>query len=73
MNTNHYSQQLQQRLDALNLTIYGASQIVGAETDEPIKTIHRRITRYLEADPETLVLFTEIIEALGGVVKIEWR
>jgi len=71
--SNTYSAQLQERLDHLNLTIYGASQIVGAETDEPIKTIHQRITRFLKADPESLSLYAEVVEALGGKLKIEWN
>lgn len=68
-----YGAQLQQRLDYLNLTIYGAAQIIGAETDEPIKTIHQRITRYLEADPESLIKWSEVIEALGGEIEIKWK
>jgi hypothetical protein len=71
--SNYYGAQLQERLDQLNLTIYGASQIVGAETDEPLLRVNERIRQYLKADPKTLRQFAEVIEALGGKLEINWK
>lgn len=71
--SNFYGAQLQDRLDHLNLTVYGASQIVGAEINDDTKTIHQRISRYLKCDPESFVKYTEIIEALGGRIEIIWK
>jgi hypothetical protein len=67
-----YGAQLQERLNQQNLTIYGASQIVAAETDEVRETVEQRIRRYLKSDPDSLRLYAEIVEALGGKLKIEW-
>lgn len=44
-------EQLRAALAAQKLTIYGASQIVGAETDEDLRTVHRRITSYISDRP----------------------
>lgn len=57
-----FSSRIQQVLDAENLTAYGASMIIGAETDEPIKTINQRINRWLKRTPKT---WKEIESSLG--------
>lgn len=73
MQSNHYGDLLRDRLNYLSLTIYGASQIVGAETDEEIRTIHRRLTRHLKADPESIQRYANDIRALGGELVIVWK
>jgi len=65
------STRLQQILDDRNLTIYGASQIIGAETDEEIKTIHQRLTRYLRQPPESWSVIEMTLAALGYKITIE--
>ncbi|HEY9657615.1 MAG TPA: hypothetical protein V6C65_04060 [Allocoleopsis sp.] len=64
------SDRLQQILDAEGLRPYGAAQIIGAETDEPIKTLHARISSYLKKEPETWVILREMLDALGYEVQI---
>lgn len=75
MSQTNYNELIQQRLDDLNLTIYGASRMIGAETDtdEDLKTLEQRIRRYCKSDPESLTKWIEIIEALGGKVLIKWN
>lgn len=58
-------------LNDLNLTIYGAAQIIGSETDEPIKTIHCRLTRYLDRPPESWHLIERDLAALGYKITIQ--
>jgi len=63
--------QLRASLDALNLTLYGASQIVGAETDEDLKTVHRRITAYTsETPPKSISQLEQTLDALGLQITI---
>jgi hypothetical protein len=58
--------QLRAALDAQNLTLYGASLIVGAETDEGIKTVHRRITSYTsDRPPKSIAQLEQTLDALG--------
>jgi hypothetical protein len=52
------------------LTIYGISQIVGAETDEPLKTIHKRWTQWVNDEPKTLALIKQDLAALGYEIKV---
>ncbi len=40
------SVQLQQAVKRRGLTLYGLAQLIGAETDEPLKTIHQRLIGY---------------------------
>ena len=72
-NSSTYGDRIKERLDHLNLTIYGASQMLAAETDEPLKTVHERIRRYLKNDPESLTKWIEVVELLGGKVTIAWK
>jgi hypothetical protein len=44
---------LKQILTDRNLTIYGASQIIGAETDEKLTAIHMRLSRWIGGSPPT--------------------
>lgn len=67
------SKRLQDILDAENLTIYGASQIVEAETAEPLKTIHQRLARYLKSPPGSYLAIEKTLAALGYEVRIEKR
>jgi hypothetical protein len=57
-------------LDRENLTIYGASQIVGAETDEPLKTVHQRIRRWLQEQPRQWKELEIFLEAMGYTIEI---
>ena len=59
----------QQVLDAENLTMYGAAQMIGAETDEPLKTIHARWCRWRDKDP--LKVLSRDLAILGYEIKIE--
>jgi hypothetical protein len=61
---------LQSILDDQNLTIYGASQIIGAETDEPIKTIHRRLSEWLRKTPLSWSAIEVALNALGYEIVI---
>jgi hypothetical protein len=62
--------QISQAIAARCLTLYGASQIVGAETDEELKTVHRRLTAYTTKPPRALWQLEEALEALGYRLKI---
>lgn len=68
----NFSQEIRNRIDSQNLTIYGASQLLAAEADIDVKTAHARITRLFQRTPETLIQFTELVAALGGKITIEW-
>ena len=65
------SKRLRDILDAENLTIYAAAQIVEAQTGEPLKTIHQRLARYLKAPPGSYVAIEKTLAALGYEVRIE--
>lgn len=69
-----YAAQLQQRLNQLNLTVYGAAQIIAAKHDpnKPVKTVDQRIRMFLARDPKSIVQLAKIVEGLGGKLKIEW-
>ncbi len=63
--------QLRAALAAQNLTIYGASQMVGAETDEALATVHRRITAYTSDNPpKTVAQLEQLCKALGLTITI---
>lgn len=62
---------IQEILDRENLTIYGASQIVGAKTDEPLKTIHQRISRWIQEQPRQWKELEIFLEAMGYTVEIK--
>ena len=68
---SNLSDRLQQILNEQNLTIYGASMIVGAETDDEIKTIHKRLTQYLKRPPESWTVIEQTLNALGYKITIE--
>jgi hypothetical protein len=42
---------LQEVLNAENLTVYGASQIIAAEADEKLEILQKQITRHLHDTP----------------------
>lgn len=46
------AQQLKALLKSHDLTLYKASQIVGADTDEPLPTIHKRLSRFVGDNPQ---------------------
>lgn len=66
-----FSNQLQDILNTSNLTEYGFSQLVGAETDEPIQSIQGRLNRWLTQPPVDWQKIERDLNALGYVVKIE--
>ena len=48
------------------LTIYRAAQIVCAETEEPLATVHRRISCYVAPEPpKTIQQFEKVCRELG--------
>ena len=55
----------------VNLTPYGAACLVGAETDENLKTIQDRIYRYLNETPKTWRTIIWLLDALGYEVQIK--
>jgi hypothetical protein len=61
---------IQEVLDAENLTIYGASQILAAETDEELKTIHRRLICWIKAEPRQWTDLEEFLNAMGYQIEI---
>lgn len=62
---------IKQILDRENLTIYGASQIVGAETDEPLKTVHQRISRWIRENPRQWQELEIFLSTLGYTIEIK--
>jgi hypothetical protein len=61
---------IQSILDRENLSIYGASQILAAETDENLKTIHRRISCWIKAEPRQWTDLEAFLNALGYQIEI---
>jgi hypothetical protein len=45
--------------------------VIGAETDEPTKTIHARLMRWLRKTPKTLREVEIALNSLGYEIKIE--
>lgn len=64
------SKEIRAILDDRNLTLYGASQIIGAETDEELKTIFARLTRWGDRDPKWWTDLTATLGALGYRIQI---
>lgn len=64
---------LQKVLNDLNLTPYGASQVIGAKTDEPLTTIQMRWSRWLKRMPESIVALERDLNALGYTIEIKKR
>lgn len=60
---------IQAILDEQGLTAYGASQVIGAETDEALKTIHARLSRWKKKDP--LEVIRRDLKILGYEIKVE--
>jgi len=64
-------QQLKDAIELHGLTIYGASQLVGAETGEAVTTVHRRISGYIaQQPPQTLWQLVQVCKALGYELNI---
>jgi hypothetical protein len=61
---------IQEILDAENLTIYGAAQILASETDEELKTIHRRLTCWIEKEPRQWTDLETFLGAMGYQIEI---
>jgi hypothetical protein len=61
---------IQEILNAENLTIYGASQIIAAETDEELKTIHRRLTCWIKGEPRQWKDLETFLDAMGYQIEI---
>lgn len=64
---------LQEVLDNTKLTVYGVSQIIGAETDEPLNTIQDRWRRWLKTPPKTWAAIEQDLTYLGYEIKIQKR
>ena len=62
--------QISEAIAARGLTLYGASQIIGAETDEPLKQVHYRLSRYTQNVPRSIRQLEEALEALGYRLEI---
>jgi len=62
---------IRQILKERSLTLYGASKLISNETDEPIKTVHQRLTRYLDRSPESWAAIEADFRALGYKITIE--
>jgi hypothetical protein len=54
----------------MNLTIYGASQIIAAETDEELKTIHRRLSCWIREEPRQWTDLEAFLDAMGYEIEI---
>jgi hypothetical protein len=65
-----FSLRLKELLNEKNLTIYGAAQLIGAETDEPIKTVHQRLSRWVNATPQTWREIQIALAVLGYQIEI---
>ena len=71
MTTPNLPTQISNAIAARGLTLYGASQIIGAETDEALKTVHYRLTRYTsDTPPESIRQLEETLDALGYRLEI---
>jgi hypothetical protein len=61
---------IQTILDNENLTIYAASKTLAAETDEELKTIHRRLTCWIRAEPRQWTDLEAFLNAMGYQIEI---
>jgi hypothetical protein len=61
---------IKQILDNESLTIYGASHLIAAETDEPLKTIHRRLSCWIKSPPRQWTDLEIFLDTLGYSVTI---
>jgi hypothetical protein len=61
---------IQTILNNENLTIYGASQLIAAETDEGLKTIHRRLTCWIRAEPRQWTDLDTFLDIMGYQIEI---
>lgn len=68
-----FSKLISDRIAHLNLTIYGAAQLLAAETDEKVKTCHDRITGVINGRGISPDKLEEIIQALGGNLTVTWK
>jgi hypothetical protein len=57
-------------LNDCRLTTWGAAHVIGAETDEPIKTINARWARWVKRAPESISILAADLEALGYELRI---
>lgn len=64
------SQRLQEILDELNLTPFGAAHLIGAETDESIKAINTRLRQCLAREPKAWQEVDSMLKALGYEIRI---
>lgn len=62
--------QIRDAIAARGLTLYGASQLIGAETDEDLKAIHKRLTKYTTIPPVSVRQLEETLDALGYRIEI---
>lgn len=67
----NFSDRLQQILDAERMTIYKASEVVKATTGEALKTIHRRISRWIKDTPQTWKEIEKTLDGLGYEIVIQ--
>lgn len=56
---------LKQALAERGLSLYGASQIIGTETDEALKAIHHRLSRWLAGKPPRWAIAERDLSYLG--------
>jgi hypothetical protein len=71
--SNYFPDLIRSRLDDQNLTVYGAAQLLAAETDESVKTCHDRISGLLKGRGIAPDKLQEIVIALGGNIAIIWK
>lgn len=69
----NFSQLISDRINHLNLTIYGAAQLLAAETEEEIKTCHDRISGLIKGRNIAPKKLEEIIQVLGGHLTVTWK
>lgn len=58
-------------LDEQGLTAYGASQVIGAETDEALKTVSATLNRWRKGSPPRLAVVENYLRILGYEIRVE--
>jgi hypothetical protein len=70
---NNFSSQLEQVLAESDLSLYKACQVISTQTGEPLGTVYKRLSRWMEKTPLTWEEIEASLDCLGYEVIIQRR
>jgi plasmid maintenance system antidote protein VapI len=62
---------LREILETEGLTVYQAAKLISEASNEPLKTVHSRLTRWLTQSPELWLNVVQTLQTLGYSLRIE--